>query len=324
MIITARNTTSENISIYDLGGLSITASGSSVLTEMFKLYEIANSDSLLSYIASTAIVINDGEKDLSVSDGIKYVTLHNVIEGPKDRSGKLRIQNTPRQLGLKTYWTGAGDDISNPHNVGNGNQIDFKHSIGDPSIQVVYMDLNCEDGYNESWVFEGYLHWLNALNDRFTWEMVSAVTPIKTGQTGTNYSLYGGYLIVPAAGNGDILINSDITTSSGGLVYVPLNDLGEKSFGYWDATWNTSTQRYENIRPTPDGSGWYNMFATEKVFARFMNRLSLLGSNSIRIGAWDIDQLGQGVRFKATWETCGEDHDWMSCGWATMFRKRTV
>jgi len=295
--------------------------------------EIASSDITvaLDYIVSTPSDCDIWFKaDISASE---YTTLNGVVASHKgeplpdnatqnvdlideyrDRSGKLRVHQTSRKLGMRIMWTGVGDDPTDPHAVGGGTPFTFGH---DPTISGMgddpntkYIDFNCVD--NETWLHEGYITWKDAALDTLTLEMVPRVTAF-TPTTSGNYDLYGGYLVVPAyPGQGSINLTTDITQHDGGLVYMPDNDLGEAPTAFWNADWNTSTKEYENIAPAPYGNGRYNMFIVEVVFARFMNDIALLGSGFIAMNSSDTDQFGHGMRLKMTADTNmhGGDHAW--------------
>ena len=247
-----------------------------------------------------------------------------LSEEYRDRSGKLRVQQTSRKLGMKTYFTGAGDDLTSVSDVGGGELLAIDHTISGSTTQSVTIDFNIVE--NETWVHEGYISWKNSHHDTVTFEMVASTVDY-TASSGTYYNLYGGYLVIPAAGDGTIAITSDITTHSGGLVYMPLNDLGEAPTAYWNADWNSTTNQFENIAAAPAGNGQYNMFTVSVTLAKFANRLPLLKDGFMMLQTSDVEQLGQGMRFKLTGTTDTShigDHDWSLAGILTMFREKTV
>jgi len=316
--IIIKNTTASNVEIVDLRGFLVTASGTETLSDYFSVYEIAKSDNLISYVADSTFTVNDGTADMPPTEGIKWCLGQfgevKLFDEYRDRSGKLRVHQTSRKLGMRIMWTGVGDDPTDPHTVGGGMPFTFGH---DPTVSGMgddpntkYIDFNCVN--NETWLHEGYITWKDAALDTLTLEMVPRVTGF-TATTSGNYDLYGGYLIVPAyPGQGSINITTDITQHDGGLVYMPDNDLGEAPTAFWNADWNTTTKEYENIAPAPYGNGRYNMFIVEVVFARFMNDIALLGSGFIAMNSSDTDQFGHGMRLKMIADTNmhGGDHAW--------------
>jgi len=243
-----------------------------------------------------------------------------------DSSGKQRVHQTSRQLGMKTYFTGAGDDPADPTDVGGGTKIYLDHDIGDSTHSELYIDFNCIE--NETWIHEGYIVWESAMFDILSLEVVPRVPTWQYG-SGTAYAIYNNYLIIPSDGtNGTIDITSDLTSSIGGLIYMPDNDLGESPTAFWNAEWNTTTKTFENITPAPYGNGRYNIFAYEIILDKFINKIPLLGSGFERLQTSDVDQFGHGMRLKVNAETHiddnHEDHHWHLSSCITLHRERTV
>lgn len=306
-MLIARNATDTVITITDMN-LTI-APGDSENLDSTHIYNAADSDELSLKISNGSIVINDGTEDLTPAAAINHI--HGQLITPKDRSGKIRMHQTSRKLGLRVMWMGVGDDPTDIKKVGGGNSLALKHEVGDTEPLVKYLDFNiCE---NETWLHEGYLTWKDAQLDTLTLEMCCRA-PTFTMGSNTFYNLYGGYLIIPAAGDGIIDVTSDLTDPiAGGLIQMPNNDLNEPPTAFWNADYNSSTGLYENISPAPYGNGRYNIFAGEIIFARFINKIPLLGSGFIALNSSDTDQMGQGMRLKMTADTNTEefpDHDW--------------
>jgi len=278
---------------------------------------------------SGIVAVHDGIDDSIDYQSVKIMSVDegthmnaSIYDVPTDRSGKLRVHQTSRKLGTKTYWTGCGDDLSDITDVGGGNQkFLLNHTISGSLTEAVYIDFNiC---LNETWIHEGLINWENCKGDSVTLEMVSRATGIVSG-TNTNYNLYGGYMVIPAAGDGTIEVTSDITSPIGGLVYMPNNDLDESPTAFWNADFNSSTGLYENISPAPYGDGRYNMFAGEILFARFTNRILLLNSGFMPLSCSDTDELGNGFRLKMTGETNIDkgDHEWSVAATIVFHRAR--
>jgi len=157
----------------------------------------------------------------------------------------------------------------------------------------------------------------HSLGDEWNWRAVTS---------DTDYKLYNSYLIVPDSFPvGDqIDLTVDLTDPNGGLVYAPNNDKGESPSAYWNADYNTTTHEFENITAAPTGNGRYNLFGVEVVFVTFVNDIAMLGTDDIELKSHDVDQVGHGVRLKATVITVGTDHDWKCCAFITLFRERTI
>jgi hypothetical protein len=311
MIVNVTNNTESVLIIGDLGNLAISSGATVDIGQQKSLTDIAESNDLITHISSSNVSINNGERDLSSAEAIKYITLHNVLSEHRDRSGKLRVHQTSRKFGTIIQWTGEGDDPDNPSVLGGGEKFSFDYKAGSSEPLVKYIDFNCVE--TETWLHEGYLTWKNAHMDRIDLMVVTRSTGIDMVGTGGNYDLYGGYLIVPAVpGEGSLNITSDITTHSGGLIYMPLGDLGEPPTAFWDADWNSSTQRYENITPAPTGNGSYNMFPAEIKIAHFVRGVPLLGDGFIALNSSDTDELGHGMRLKMSLDVnqeTADDHD---------------
>lgn len=249
-----------------------------------------------------------------------------ITQEYRDRSGKLRVHQTSRKLGTIISWTGEGDDPSTPSDIGGGEPFSFTYKIGQSIPLVKYIDFNMVE--NETWLHEGYITWKDCYLDALDLKVVSTVTSTVTS-SGTNYDLYGGYLIVPAIpGTGTIDIISDITTSSGGLVFMPKNDLNEASIAYWNAEWDTVTKKFTNITAAPSGDGEYNMFSVEVTIAHFVRKMPLLNSGFIALNSSDTDELGHGMRLKmaayTNISTDVGDHDWAVACTMCLHRARTV
>jgi hypothetical protein len=108
---------------------------------------------------------------------------------------------------------------------------------------------------------------------------------------------------------------------------MPNNDLDEPPTAFWNADWNSETQRYENITPAPYGNGRYNIFAVEVIFARFINKIPLLSSGFIALNSSDTDQMGHGMRLKMTADTnkeTSQDHNWSVACIMCMHREKSV
>jgi hypothetical protein len=329
--IIIKNNYNEDFEIPDLLNYLIPASGTEIISEIFDQEEISNSSFLIEKVAGSVFTVSNGLQDLTPLEGVHYC-LHNIVETTltselRDRSGKLRVHQTSRKLGTTIMWTGEGDDQLDPHSVGEGETLAFGHFAGDTTPLVKYIDFNVVS--NETWMHEGYITWCKCKLDTLNLSIVPRVTSTVTSNN-TNYNLYGGYLIIPAVpGTGTVEITSDITTHSGGLVYIPNNDLDENPTAFWNADWNTSTKRYENITAAPAGNGRYNMFSLEITIAKFVRSMPLLDSGFIALNSSDTDQLGHGIRLKmeATTNTTISgvgDHDWSVACTLCLHRKRSV
>jgi hypothetical protein len=241
-----------------------------------------------------------------------------------DKFGKARIHNTQRPPGTTTYFTGASDDPNNINDVGNGQHFAIHHTLGEASPETLYLDFNMVE--NITWISEGYVTWNGAKNDVISLLSVPRTVTYEAG-TNTNYNILGGYLIIPAAGNGTVNITSDLSLANGGLVYFPDNENGQRPTKcFWDADWNRTTNKYENIRPNLLGNGFFNIFSYEVILSKFVNKIIMNGNSSQRFASNDAVQMGSGMRLKSICETVMDDgdHDWYCSFLLTFFREKTV
>lgn len=282
---------------------------------------------------SGIVSVHDGKPD--GIDDIQYVALKkadvslgvDLNDEYRDRSGKLRVHQTSRKLGTIICWVGEGDDLSNPSLVGGGEKFSFIHLVGQEEQLIKYVDFNMLE--NETWLHEGYITWKDCYLDTLDLITVTRVTTCTSG-TGTNYNLYNGYLIVPAVpGTGTIDVTSDITQHDGGLVYMPITDVGARPTAFWNAEWDVATKKFINISPAPAGDGKYNLFSKEISLAHFVRGMPLLNAGFIALNSSDTAQLGQGMRLKmvATTNTMGSssgDHDWAVACVMCLHRERLI
>jgi len=248
-----------------------------------------------------------------------------TIEGEyRDRSGKLRVHQTSRKLGLRIMWTGVGDDTSSITKIGGGEPLNFDYHVGDTEPMIKYIDFNTIE--NETWLHEGYITWKDGDMDLLSLAMVPRTVTV-SGVSGGNKTIYGGYLVMPtASGQGNYEVVNDLTIPNNGLVYMPNNDLNEPPVAYWDADYSTSTHKYSNIRPNMTGTGRYNMFSYEVVLAQFVRQIPLLASGFIALTSSDSDQLGQGMRLKMIADTndITADHNWSVACIMCLHRKKST
>lgn len=236
---------------------------------------------------------------------------------PKETDGRSVVHATPRRLGTYTYFTGADDDHTDPVKYGGSSNIqDFYGHYTTTGTDTLYADYNTIE--NETYIREGVMQWKDAINDVVTLEVVPQTTTYTSGSN-TYFNLYGGYLIIPAAGNGTIAVSpSDMK-----LVQCTANEYGVKPAGYWNADWNSSTKVFENVTAAPTGNGNYNMFGVAVTLARFANRIRVLGSSNMRFSTEDITQIGNGMRIKLSIETVGSNHEWWWNLYLSFYRRKT-
>ena len=253
----------------------------------------------------------------SVKDGVTQdVHLHNEF---RDQAGKLRVHQTSRKDGLAIHWTSTGDDPSNPTNFGGGTPLAHRHNVGDATSQIVYIDFN--GMLNESWIHEVVLTWASCDLDVITVDVVPNICTI-TDSTAGNFNTYGPIVIPAMPGQGCCNITSDVYAYSGGLVErdSPSDPTITPGPAFWNADFNTETNRFENLTPAPLGDGVYNIFHEERALNRLFNRITLLQSGFQIFNSSDSDQLTHGLRIRCSFETNMPDHEWTVTGILVMHR----
>jgi hypothetical protein len=170
MNIIVVNNTSNEIIIGDLCGVSVTISGSIDLIDQFSLYKISASDDLLTLIASSDITINNGSRDLTPSEAVKYVSLQKHLN-PVSPDGKEIIRADTRPVGTQTYFTSAGDTETG---IGDGDYLHWDFSIVEndydpdslengPTVTSGYRAKRFDVWYNEPvYLKDGTMYFENA------------------------------------------------------------------------------------------------------------------------------------------------------------------
>jgi len=162
MPVKVKNTTESEITLDDLGGIVIPADGTYVdLSESFTAIDLALSDDLLEHIASGSLVVNTGEVDLSIADGIRYVSLYKHLN-PVYPDGKEVIRAESRPPGSTTTFTMRGDDQA----IGDGKVLmwDFSNTDDDIPAPEGYRRKRIRLRFNDYvYIKDGCLYFFNAL-----------------------------------------------------------------------------------------------------------------------------------------------------------------
>ncbi len=237
------------------------------------------------------------------------------------------VHATPRPIGTTSYFSTRSDDdatlMTYGGDVPESKKLKHTHEIGDgvgiANADVKYMDINSID--NVTHLREGYMQWIGCghNNNELLFEIVPKLTTVSAGSN-TFYNVFGGYLVVPAAGDGFTTINDADRV----LVEMPPNEFGVRSASFWDADFNTSTAQFENITAAPLGNGKFNMFTVEVPLFRFVNGVSMLGDAAVHIQTNDASQVGHGMRMRAMAITYGTDHKWSWNATLLLYRMKTV
>lgn len=171
--------------------LSYLSGGEDIVDIYFKAQLSSTDWSTLSGV----VAAHDGEDDFINYTPVKLMEIESGVEQSvilseeyRDPSGKLRVHQTSRKIGLMTHWTGKGDNPTDVTDVGNGVSLALEHNIGGNNPDVVYIDFNCIE--NETWMHEGYLTWNDAEMDTITAEVVPRT--VKYGFPGISAPVFYG------------------------------------------------------------------------------------------------------------------------------------
>lgn len=310
----------------DCGSLTIEIQASNIIVS---LSHINIEDNEVSIIFKSILSSIDKETlDIIISNHEAIIIIEKdqvmLDDELRDRSGKLRVHQTSRKIGTAICWFGEGDDQTDITKYGNGTNMDYYHQIGDDNYHKKYIDFNISE--NETWIHEGNLNWSNCDFDKISLSIVPRIVTL-TPSAGSDITIYNNYLIIPTApGSGTHVINEDLTNPFNGLVYIPKNDQGERSTGYWDAEYNETTHLYENVRPNYTGTGRFNIFSYEVTFSKFVRKFSLLDNGFMTLNSSDTDQIGQGMRFVFEYYTNTniDDHNWKISVLLCLHRKKSI
>lgn len=280
----------------------------------------------LDYIGTMGVICDVWFKaELSVEDKATLdVIVDNTDPSPysapnQTEDGRERVYNTVRPWGTRIMYMGQSDDISDPTSIGGGPVNKMNHLVGGNDPQIMYLDFNTI--INETYVYMTMVSFEGAKFDEMTVTGVPRLTTVTAGSN-TNYNTYGGYLILPAAGDGTTAIEDEDRV----MVEVHVKEDGVKPPGYWNADFNPVTKKFENITAAPDGTGWFNMFVAEVSLVNFSLKSFLNGKTEgwIVTPSHEADKIAHGVRMKFSVDTIGEDHDWAFAVTIICYRQRTL
>jgi len=304
-MIKLKNISQNDVILEDLG-MQLLHPNDIVELEGNRKTDAAESSQVIVLISTEVLRVIDND-DAEVTDISLAIDL---IKGFSQKSiytpdNKIWVQSTSRPIGTFTCFSSEGDSQENPLEIGDGAKMMIHHQIGQPLEQDVYVDLNVKE--NKTYLSEGFAVWENCNFDELHFNVVPKLTPYISG-TNTYFNLYGGYLIVPAAGDGTVQVNPALIQ----LVEIPYsidNPTVRQSAAFWDADYNLQTHQFENLRANPYGTGQYNIFGTEINLNTVVDIL-LLRSAQTNLRSSDVAEFGHGMRIKFTFTTYAPDHEW--------------
>jgi len=236
-----------------------------------------------------------------------------VVSKPKTDDARDYVYTSSRPVGTHTYFTSEGDDISDYKKIGDGTEFYFDHIIGNTE-EPLYLDCNVID--NPTYIHEGYISYVDCHFDKLSFHFVPRTTSY-IESSNTTFNLYGGYLVIPAAGNGTIQL-----TETPNLVAVGTDDDGNKLPGYWDAEFNYETGVFDNLRPNAEGQGNWNIFAEEIILYRMLQKVILVGSGEKYLETSEHGAWIHGTRLKVSYNVSPDDHNFKISGILVLYRDK--
>jgi hypothetical protein len=317
-MIKLKNISNEDITLSDLGEQLLAPNEQVELLDYIKT-QASNSSQIVTLLSDGDLaVIDDGEVQVTDLSWAINLVKGFCVKDKKTIDDKVFVQETSRIPGTKTCFSSQGDDMSDPTNVWGGEEIILEHNISDPMEQSKIIDFNLKE--NRTDLHEGYITWRDANFDSVSAEVIVRTTPYTSGSN-TNYNLYNGYLIIPAAGDGIINVNANDIQ----LVEMPIEkDTGLRPQAFWNADYSTETHTFSNITPAVNGDGVYNMFGAEIVLAKLVNRILLLNTGTMMLQTADSLELSHNMRIRVKLYTHNEDHAWKASAIFTLHRAKTV
>lgn len=318
MYITLKNNTTENIELTDINGITINANSTKSFSSIQDEQILKASNELLDYIGCQKISILDiDNNELIGVAAIEYLHQNKIdLVGSKHFDGRVSVYSTCRPFGTVTNFTSYGD---NNNIIGHGEEAKLYHKIGDPTEVIKYLDFHTIN--NQTWVHDAIVSYKDCLFDEV---FVSVATKAQEYDLASNTTFYydaNTKLIFPAAGNGNVSISNKVLTP----VQFLKNQQGIKPLCFWDCTYNSTTNTFENLVPKPNGDGNYNLFGSE-VELQYFVRWDLAGTGVLKLGTSDVDRLGHNMRLKFKFKTSDEieDHPWWISVLIHLFREKTL
>ena len=280
--------------------------------------DLLNDESLIPDWSRNFIEINDGNQIIQTSNQLIALTKGSFAT-LRTTDNRIITKPNVRPIGTRGYFSSRDDLLSNPVDVGNGtNVVKLDHKINQNRVVTISQQFNVEG--NPTWLHEGFLKYQGAHFDQFCFYISTVITPHTPGN-GTNFQLLPSHgIIIPAAGNGNAVVNtSDLTTL---VSVVPRTDSGIFPAAFWNATSNRTTGKYENLTPAPTGNGRYNIFYIEVILKRYLNDITLLGTDLLSFETTDPTQLASNLKCNYMFTTVGDDHNWQAVCYISMYRRK--
>lgn len=268
------------------------------------------STELFDIIGCGDIVVNDGTKDLSATDGWKWL-LGNGGFPISEIGNKVWVHSSTKPVidGKMFYvqWVGSGDN-EDLMLLGQGPIAAIQNIPGTPRAHV---DLKFANEFGDTFVHEGYAMWENAkLGDYVNALIVAEGTHVQQFQDLDLIVDIDGYLKYSPSGPG---------TGTHGFAAPPY--LLPRTFSH-DGDWDYDETN--GLRPNFAGTGEYKMSINECIIHRFINRMPLLGTNGhpVRLASEDTFKLPHGYFLRLECVNASNS-EWSAAFFITVYRERT-
>ena len=159
-------------------------------------------------------------------------------------------------------WTGAGDDIDDPSQVGNGEVLDFYMA---PDKEIVSKEVRFHPDHGRVWIHEGYLKFIDGgIGDHLCADIVAMDTPVQTA-VNLDLVLENNWIKFSTSGPGT---GTHGFANPNQIVLIPREF---SSDGDWD---------YDGANLTPNftGNGGYKISNVERNVHRYINKIPCFGS----------------------------------------------
>lgn len=115
-IVIIKNNTESPISINDLSGVTVDSTSQLELTDIFYFYDIVKSINLKTYVSNGNIIINDGNNDLSIENGLEHITIKSGYSVTTEITNNINISNSPPDS-TSTIWYNTDNSIMYTWNI---------------------------------------------------------------------------------------------------------------------------------------------------------------------------------------------------------------
>ena len=206
-------------------------------------------------------------------------------------------------------WTGAGDDLNDPSQVGNGDVLDF---YMEPDKLVVSKDIHFHPSHGRVWIHEGYLKFIDGgRGDHLNADVILPISPLHmNSQIGSlDLIIEDNWVKYSPGGPG---------TGTHGFAGTPV--LIPRTFSH-DGDWH-----YDGVNLTPcfGSNGDYRISSIERVVHRYINRIPCFGdcATYFPMTSDETAELPAGYFLRVSCHNVSRSH-WHASVLMELYRERT-